>query len=183
VTLIVPTLGQPGVVSLGPLTPENVTSEYVSWLNDPEVVRYTEVSDKQSDESARAYVAGVVAQENSALWRILADDDVHVGNIRMSNIKLNHMRAEIALLIGNRSYWGRGIGTSAIDIVSRFGFEEIGLHKLTAGIMVPNVGSRIAFERAGYHCEAKFVDHARLDGQYCDTMMMAKFNPADIDER
>ena len=181
--MIVPSLGEPGSVSLEPLTADDVTLEYVSWLNDFEVVRFTDVRGEQTLELIRAYIADVAAREDSAMWRILADDGTHVGNIRMSNIKLNHMRAEIALLIGNRGYWGRGIGTVAIDLVSQFAFKEVGLHKLTAGIMVQNIGSRIAFERAGYHCEAEFVDHARLDGRYCDTIMMTRFNPADIDER
>ncbi len=172
----VPTVGSPGGVYLAPLTADNVTSEYVSWLNDEEVVRYTEVRGKQDLAAAREYVRTANETDNSAIWRIMSDDDVHVGNIRLSNIRFLHQRAEVALLIGARNYWGKGIGTSAIELASRFGFDELQLHKLTAGIMAQNIGSRIAFERAGYHCEATFRDHAVFEGEFCDTLAMAKFN-------
>ena len=167
-----------GRVSLAPMLPELVSSEYVGWLNDEEVVRYTEINGVQDIASTQEYVRTAVASADAALWRIMLLDGEHVGNIRLSNINKTHRRAVVAILIGNRRCWGQGVGTAAIELVSEYGFEELGLNKLSAGIVAPNIGSRIAFERAGYHLEATFRGHVWFDGQFHDNFVMAKFNPA-----
>ena len=113
-------------VGLAPLELEHVTRDYVAWLNDPEVVRHTEVSGTQTLDTVRAYVSAALESRTAAMWRILVDDSRHVGNIRLSNIRKSPGRAEVALLIGARDCWGRGVGSKAIGLVSRYAFEELG---------------------------------------------------------
>ena len=117
------------------------------------------------------------AAPNAAIWRILIDRDRHVGNIRLSSIHWRHARAEVALLIGSRAEWGKGIATAAIELVSRHAFDKLEMNKLTAGIIATNVGSRRAFEKAGYRIEATLRDHAVVDDRFCDTYLMARFTP------
>ena len=161
------------IVSLAPL--DAVTDEYLSWLRDPETIRYTEVSGTDTWETAAAYIAAANNDPNAALWRIL-ERGHHVGNIRLSDINWRHRRAEVALLIG-RPYWGRGIATQAIELVSRHAFEGLDLHKLTAGILAPNVRSRRAFEKAGYAQKAVLPDHALVDGAFVDSLLMVRIEP------
>lgn len=162
-------------VSLAPLGPEHVTDTYVGWLNDPAVIRFTEIRSGETLESVRTYVAATNKAPNTGIWRILVDGDSHVGNIRLSNIRWVHRRAEVAMLIGSRAHWGRGIGATAIGLLSAHAFEKLTLHKLTAGILEPNVRSRRAFEKAGFNCEAVLRRHALTDGAYCDVLLMTRF--------
>jgi len=166
-----------GTVSLAPMLTEHVTSEYVDWLNDEDVVKFTEVRGHHDIASTQNYVQSTIDSADATLWRILIDAQKHVGNIRFSKINQIHHRAEIALLIGDRNSWGRGIGTAAIKLVSQIGFEQFEFHKLSAGVLAPNVGSRVAFERAGFHLEAVFSRHSWLDGDYHDQLVMAQFSP------
>jgi [ribosomal protein S5]-alanine N-acetyltransferase len=162
-------------VTISPLLPAHVNDAYVGWLNNPEIIRFTEISLDETAESTRAYVRAAIKAPNAAVWRIMIDDGVHVGNIRLSNIRLNHRRAEVALMIGAQEAWGRGVGSSAIELIARYAFEELELHKLTAGILKPNIGSFRAFEKAGFHCEATLRQHAVLDNAMCDSFLMARF--------
>jgi [ribosomal protein S5]-alanine N-acetyltransferase len=164
-------------VTLSPLLAEHVNEAYVSWLNDPEVTRFTEVSDTNTVASTRAYVETALASNSALVWRILSDDDHHIGNIRLSNISSLHQRAQVALMLGDRDYWGQGLATEAIGLVSRHGFESLGLRKLSAGVIEPNKGSCRAFEKVGYHLEATLVDHAMVADQVYDHLIFAKFNP------
>ncbi len=165
-------------VAIAPLLPEHVSQAYVGWLNDPELIRYTDVSPGATMDSVRTYVEAAVAAPNVAMWRILVEGSAHIGNIRLSNIRWMHRRAEVALMIGDRDYWGRGLGPEAIDLVSRHAFDELDLHKLIAGILEPNVGSRRAFEKAGFQIEAVLREHAVFEGALCDTLQMTRFAPS-----
>ena len=135
-------------VSLLPFLKEHVTDAYLCWLNDPEVVRYTEARfTHHTREDAEAYVEACNRPANARLWRIVVDG-AHVGNLRLSNIDMYHRRAYVALIIGSKDHRGRGIGTKAINLVAHYGFEELGLHKLCAGIYANHLASRRALRCA-----------------------------------
>jgi RimJ/RimL family protein N-acetyltransferase len=78
----------------------------------------------------------------------------------------------MGLLIGERAYWGRGIATEVISLVARYAFDELRLHKVTAGCYSINRAAIKAFEKAGfvreglrrkqYECNGEYVDHVLL---------------------
>jgi len=162
-------------VVIAPLLPEHVSEAYVGWLNDPEVIRYTYASLGATVDSVQEYVRAAIEAPNAAMWRILADGNEHIGNIRLSNIRWMHRRAEVALMIGDRNYWGRGLAAKAIDLVACYAFEELKLHKLIAGVLKPNLSSKRAFEKAGFQCEALLREHSIFNGAMCDTYQMTRF--------
>ena len=112
----------------------------------------------------------------SRLWRIVVDG-AHIGNLRLSNIDMYHRRAYVALIIGSKDHRGRGVGTKAINLVAHYGFEELGLHKLCAGVYASNVASIRAFEKAGFVTEAVLKDHHFCEGRFVDGLLMARLAP------
>lgn len=154
----------------------HATERYVSWLNDPEVVRHTEVvAGGHSLASVEGYVQSCLDDPRAILFAIEMDGWGHVGNLRLGAIDQKHRRATLALLIGEKAVWGQGVAADAIKLASNFAFATIGLHKLTAGIYVSHPASRRAFEKAGYECEATLREHAWVDGTAVDIWQMAKF--------
>ena len=164
-------------MSLWPPRTEDVTDDYVGWLNDPAVRLYTEIAGAETIASVRRYVDDTNAAKDAAMWRIVTTHSGYVGNIRLSHIRWRHRRAEVAILIGRRDQWGKGIATEAIRLVTQFAWNRLDLHKLTAGIVAPNVGSRRAFEKAGYTLEAVLRGHCILDEGLCDVHWMTAFAP------
>lgn len=168
------TLGD-GPVRLDPLLPEHATDAYVAWLNDPAVTGKTEQRYQQHTvNSVRAYIESTLDAADALIWRITLDGR-HVGNIRLSQVNRHHARAMIALIIGESACRGRGVGSAAIDLLARHALSALGLHKVTAGIYSTNMASRRAFEKAGFHLEATFREHAREDGRFIDVWEMARF--------
>ena len=83
----------------------------------------------------------------------------------------------MALIVGSRPHWGRGIASAAVVLVTDFAFASLRLHKLSAGIFAPNVASRRCFEKAGYFHDAILKDHAWFEGAFCDVLQMARLAP------
>jgi RimJ/RimL family protein N-acetyltransferase len=162
-------------VALRPLGIEDVSQEYVDWLNDPDVVAFTEQRGRQhSLKSVHDYVCATLQAPDAMIWRIICNDR-HVGNIRLSEINKTHARAACALMIGVASARNRGVGRSAIDLIARHALGALQLHKLTAGIYATNPASRRAFERAGFRLEATLRGHARFGDAFIDVWQMARF--------
>lgn len=164
-------------LTLHPLTVSDVSERYVSWLNDAEVTAGTELRfTSHSIKDVCDYVARANASPTDEMWKIMLEGEGHVGNIRLSSINVIHRRARVALLIGEKSVWGRGIGTAAIVTLSRHAFEDMKLHKLSAGIYANNLGSRRAFEKAGFSLEATLKDEAFADNQFVDIWLMSRIS-------
>lgn len=163
-------------VALFLLTPELVSDAYVGWLNDPEINRFLESRFTVQDRACvEEFVASNLASE-SDLFLGITDRALgrHVGNIKLGPIDRRHGLGEIGIMIGDRAAWGRGIGTAAIRQIETIARETLGLRRLTAGCYASNVGSRRAFEKAGFAVEGVRSAHYLLDGRPEDGVLLGK---------
>lgn len=152
------------------LSPEDVSKQYVAWLNDPQINRFLESRfSTQSRESICQFVDSMAASETDILFGIfLAEDERHIGNIRLGPIDPPHRRGAIGLLIGDKLQWGKGYAAEAIDAVAGYALGALDLHKVFAGYYAGNLGSRKAFRKAGFHEEGRLRDHWFCDGAWQD---------------
>lgn len=159
-------------VFLRPLGVDDVTKNYLRWLNDPEVNRFLETRHlPQTMQTIREFVERVNASDDEFLFGIiLKKDGRHVGNIKIGPVKPRHLLADVTLLIGERDCWGQGIATDSIRTITRFGFEKLRLSKLTASMYAGNVGSIGAYLRAGFAQEGVRRKHYILAGEPTDVI-------------
>lgn len=157
---------------LRPLTEADVGEAYVGWLNDPQVNRYLETRHApQTPETVAAFVAAVNGRNDEHLFGVfLREDGRHVGNIKVGPVRPIHRVADVSLLLGDRSVWGRGVGAEAIACVSAHAFHALGVRKLSASMYVANVASERAFLRAGWSREGLRRAHLDLDGLRSDVV-------------
>ena len=164
---------QTASVRLEPMRLEDVGETYVSWLNDPDVMDQTEAdTGAHTLESTRAYVESATNDPNALLYRIMANHEGHVGNLRISDITRRHKRADIALIIGRRDLWGQGLAPAAIGAAIEICFGELDLHKLTAGMYHTNEASVRAFLKTGFREEGRLPEHYRHRGSFVDRVAL-----------
>ena len=159
------------------LTEADVTERYLSWLNDPEVLRYLEVRfSKLVDlNELRTFVQTVNASTDTVMFGIFRrDTGQHIGNIKLGPLKFDHARAEIGFLIGDRLSWGAGYASEAIQAVSQFGLERMNLAKIGAGCYATNLGSMKALLKAGFLQVATIPSDVVSDGVRVASHLFAK---------
>lgn len=164
---------------LAPMDVDDVSQDYVDWLNDPEVVAQTEQAGaRHTIDSVQAYVDSTLRAPDAAMWRILLSG-THVGNVRLSSINRVHRRAGLGLIIGAGDARRKGLGPRAIELATAHAFRGLELNKVFAGMFASNEASRRAFEKAGYVIEATLQRHAWHEGNFVDVHMMARFCPPE----
>jgi ribosomal-protein-alanine N-acetyltransferase len=156
------------------LRQDDINSTYLAWMNDPAVNCFLETRFvPQSIESIQAYWHEHRDDLNSPWFAMeIIDNGPHIGNIKLGPINWLHRRADISLFIGNRDFWGKGFATESILLISQWAFHELDLQKLTAGVYSGNVGSRRAFEKAGFELEATLKDEVFFRGKRVDAWRM-----------
>ena len=149
---------------------EHVSLEYVDWLNDHEVMKFTEQNTgSHTIESTNDFVKRIIQDKDVFLFGIFFNKN-HIGNIKLGPINRNHLSADISYIIGNKSYWGKGVTTLIINKVCEFGFENQHLQKISAGTNVLNTGSARVLEKNNFKLEGVLRDQVNLDNRRCDIL-------------
>jgi len=145
--------------------------KYFNWLNDNEVNQFLETRwSVQTLESIKNFVEEIRNSDHSYLFAIMKDEK-HIGNIKIGPIHKIYKSADVSYFIGDKSQWGRGVATEAIKLVTDFGFNTLGLHRLQAGAFEINIGSQKALEKNGYIKEATYRKNAfiKQGGEYVNS--------------
>jgi len=159
-----------GEYSLKPLYVNDVTEKYVSWLNDEKINSFLEVKyNTQSIPSVMSYVSSFYGEEVKYLWGIYENKyETHIGTISLYDINSHHKRAEIGMMIGDMTYWGKRASEEAIRMVLNFSFQNLNLHRVTGGCYSTNLGMIFTFKRLGFEREAILKDHYQIEQNYID---------------
>ena len=85
---------------------KDVTQDYVSWMNDPEVNKYLESKDRVfSLKDLKEFVLKTNDFETNFFFGIYdIKSKKHIGNIKIGSISPIHKRADLGLIIGNKSF-------------------------------------------------------------------------------
>jgi ribosomal-protein-alanine N-acetyltransferase len=169
-------------IFLSSLRSDDVTQAYVAWMNDTEIVQFTESRfSSHSMESIREFVQSCARDPDVILFGIFdCATELHIGNIKLGPINLRHLLGDIGIIVGRKEFWGKGIATEAISLLRDYAFSEIGLHKLTAGCYSTNFGSAKAFEKAGFQLEARRPNHFRDENGWVDILEFGCLNPKEL---
>ncbi len=167
-------------IGLRYITLDDVTPEYVSWLNDKTVNQFLEIRfEEHTLESVNQFVRQMRNTPGEYLMAIcLLDGDRHIGNIKIGSVNTRHRFGVLSLFIGNRQYWGQGIGAEAIGLMTSFAFTTLGLHKINSKAYFGNLSSIYAFRKCGYAIEGVEQEQYLHNGIYCDACMMGIVNRA-----
>lgn len=152
----------------------DVNENYYNWLNDPEINQFLETRYfPRSLDNIRGFVKNMDGNSNE-LFLAICDSatDKHIGNIKLGPINWTHRFAEISLLVGDKTYWGKGIATEAIRLVTELAFYRLNLHKVKAGCYAQNIGSRKAFEKVGFELEGVMKKQWIVNGEYQDQLYL-----------
>lgn len=170
-------------IYLRPITIED-TECVIRWRNDKKVVENFIYRKNISKEEHLNWFHNKV-QTGDVIQFIICDKktDKALGSIYLQNFNVESRQAEEGIFLGEEEAYGRGIGTEAAELVLKYAFESLKLHKLTARVLSYNQGSRKMHEKAGYVMESYLKDELYLDGKYEDLIFYGAINPAEASKK
>lgn len=163
------------MIDLVPISSERVNL-YLKWLNLPIIRRYSRNVLPRTAEQWKKFFTdsekkGLKDFIELDIW--YKEDISLVGNLGLYNIDWYNGFAYIGLLVGEDDYWGKGICTEAIKLITDYAFKELNLNKLYAQVYGPNKASCSCFEKNHFVCELTLKKDEYIDGDYVDTYLYA----------
>jgi RimJ/RimL family protein N-acetyltransferase len=138
-----------------------ITNEYINWLNNPELTKYSEQRHlKHTFESCKEYCEAFHNSTNFLFAIIDSESNEHVGNIN-AYIDIYNGTADMGILVGKGN---KGYGYIAWIKMIAFLFQEKNIRKITAGTMSENIPMLKIFEKSGMKYEYTKKDQFIYDG-------------------
>jgi RimJ/RimL family protein N-acetyltransferase len=169
-------------IQLRPFTALDIDDAYIGWLNDPDVVRFSNQRFLAHDrESCLRYLASFEGTDNLFMSARLLSDDRPVGTLT-AYVSTHHGTVDVGIMIGDKSVWGMGYGQDAWNTLTNWLLCRKDIRKLTAGTLACNYGMIKLMERSGMTLEAVRKAQEMVEGRPEDILHYAKFNAGWLPE-
>ena len=161
------------MIKLKPLCSENITPFY-QWIRDEEAIIYSLscFQKMKTDEQIEEWFASSISDKQNSNHAIFVDD-VFVGYAGICGISKSNNSGEYFIFIGDKEYWGKGVGTEVTKLIVKKAFKELGLNRIMLTVSVPNKAGVKAYERAGFILEGRLREAALRNGEYHDKLIMS----------
>lgn len=154
------------------LEEEDVYGNYKYWFNDELVCNgNSHHRFPKNEDSLKEYIIANNTSPNIIILAIIDKiTDSHIGNVSLQNINYINRSAEFAMIIGEKDYWGKGIGRDAATLIIEHGFNSLNLNRIYCGTYSNNLGMQnmalaLGFVKEGILREADFKE-----GNYVDVI-------------
>ena len=120
----------------------------------PEVDEFNTLGIPKNIEDTEKFVASLIEDQHSKIrkqycWCIMEQNSENF--IGLAGLVLTVERFKMAEIYFKLSpkYWGKGYATEISKKLLRFGFDELGLHRIEAGVATENTNSIRVLEKLG----------------------------------
>ncbi|WP_321777734.1 GNAT family protein [Sulfurimonas sp.] len=165
-------------IYLRPIEFNDSNGNYPHWFNDPIVCKYNSHGDYlYTKQMAIDYIKMIEASNIDEVYAICdKKTNNHIGNIALHNISQKNRCAEFAILIGEISFMGQGIGKEAVEIIIDYAFNILKFHRVYCGVSQHNVAMQKLVLNLRMKQEGVLVDAMIKNDQYADIYLYAIIN-------
>lgn len=165
------------LVRLSAFDPEEMSKAFARWNLNSEYSRLLNGAARpmQSPKAARKWMEEEVGEMSPASYffsiRTLAEDKL-IGELDLDVVNWPGRDAFVGLGIGESEYWSKGYGTDVMNILLRFAFTEINLHRVTLTVFEYNPRAIRSYEKAGFRHEGRLRHILNREGRRWDELFM-----------
>jgi len=144
---------------------------------DPEIIQmfggqpeFTEPV-PMSEAEAQEWYDRAATDPNPMLWAVEHEGRL-VGTASLHSPRADDQKAQFAIGLLDRRTWGLGLGAEVTREVVRYGFEEVGLHRIGLKVFAHNHRAIRCYERCGFVEEGREREAAYIGGAWRDDVIM-----------
>lgn len=143
---------------------------FFQWLSD-ETLNSFVLRKKITNQDAVAWIEQVRGRNNEIHCAIDTKEGVHIGCISLK-IEPYDRVAELALLIGDKECWGKGLGSEASALIISYAFDELHMHKVFLSVYEYNTRALSLYKKLGFVEEGVLREQIYHKGTYYNEIYM-----------
>lgn len=146
-----------------------------AWINDEEVNRllYQGLVPAQETLLVEQWERDIRSDRTVVLAVCDKESGQLIGTTGLYDINWVFRHAEFRVFIGEKSFWGRGMGTECTKLMVIYGFEKLNLNKVWLGVVTENKAAVRVYEKAGFVKEGILRQEQYRNFRYYDVVRMS----------
>lgn len=133
-------------------------------INDPDVRKFLTSRRPVNMQQEENFFEEVISSSEDVHLAICRDEEI-VGMISLEEDEKLVRVADISLWIAT-DHHRNGYGTEAAELITEYGFRELGYHKISARAYKGNTGSNKIWEKLGFTHEGTLRKQALVQGEF-----------------
>lgn len=97
--------------------------------------------------------------------------DTLLGYVQLEDFLWPHQNCWLSIGLGDKKNWGKGFGREAVEMILRFAFLELNLHRVQLTVFSYNERAIALYEALGFKREGVFREHLHRDGRRYDMLL------------
>ena len=163
------------MIKLKTLSEQDVFPFY-EWLNDSESIKYSLSAFQKINSKTEIdlwFETILKDQKNLNLGIFLEESNKLIGYAGICSISQQNKSGEYFIFIGDKSVWGKGIGSKVSKQIIKIAFQDKKLNRLMLTVSAPNIGGVKAYQKAGFNLEGRLRQACFRDGALHDKLIMS----------
>jgi RimJ/RimL family protein N-acetyltransferase len=143
------------------------------WYNDGEFMRLFDATTAfpRTQGKWQKWYEGLAEAKDEYNFAIRPlDSNTLIGWLSLDGILWNNRTGWIGLAIGDPAYRGKGYGYEAMQLLLRFGFHEINLHRVQLTVFSYNTPAIRLYQKLGFVHEGTQREFLHRDGERHDLL-------------
>ncbi len=137
-------------------------------LSNKDVIRYYGVSYEtmESTKEQMTWFEDLEETGKGIWWAVCSPENkIFYGAGGLNSVNNEHKKAEAGFWL-LPEFWGQGIIQEAMPLICKYGFENLGLHRIEGFVETDNKKSKRALEKLGFKLEGTMVDCEIKNGKF-----------------
>jgi RimJ/RimL family protein N-acetyltransferase len=144
---------------------------FLKWINDREVTRYLLRIMPSYRHQQLAWFQSLPNSTDIVFTIETVGGDI-IGTIGLEHINLINGTAWTWQIIGEKNFWGRGLGTEAKILLLEYGFNTLRLEKISAEVVASNQSSLRYNQKSGFREEGRLRSQIYREGTRHDLVFL-----------
>ena len=122
---------------------------YLNWFKSEEIKKYIEFSPNNKISNLKINIKKQL-KENNVIFFAIFYGKKHIGNIKFEKINLEKSTAYLGILIGDKNWRGKGVGSEVIDKTCEYLFQKYKIFKIYLGVQKRNRKALNLYLKSGF---------------------------------
>ena len=151
-------------------------TEINKWRNDHEVIdllgnNFLYIAEEVDEIWYENYLLN--RDQNKRLTIYDIETGLIIGTIQLTSIHGINRTGEYSIMIGNKTYWGKGVGFAASKKILNYGFEDLNLNRIYLNVLKNNERAIKLYQKLGFVKEGIQKQAIYKNGCFHDLIIMA----------
>ena len=160
-------------IFLAPVRIEDA-DKFCRWFADAELAMNLTMFDRQMTKEREEAILSDMVKNNSQIFSIVINNEEQlIGSCSLFDLDHSDRKAELGIMIGDKSCWNQGYGTEAIELLLDYGFNILNLNNIYLKVFEYNERAykcynKVGFKEIGRHREARIIMGRKYDEIFMD---------------